>query len=177
MERFFEKISIKQYEKDCIETSIAMGYDKSLWGNDENLLKAEYDDIKLPNRATKTSAGYDFYLPYDIMIAPNKSVTIPTGIKVKMESDEVLQLYPRSSLGFKYGLRLMNTVGIIDSDYYNNLKNEGHILIKIYNSSDEIIRLNRGDKFAQGIFYKFLHTTNEEEITTTRDGGFGSTGK
>lgn len=130
--------------------------------------------ISLPKRATKNSAGYDFFLPFNIIIYANDSIKIPTGIKVEMNSDEVLKLYPRSSLGFKYGIRLANTTGIIDSDYFNNKGNEGHIWLKLVNPSDKNIELKKGEAVMQGIFEKFL-VCDDDEGNGERVGGIGST--
>ena len=93
-----------------------------------------YDKVKLPQRATKGSAGYDFFAVTDIELKPGESLKIPTGIRAKIDEGWVLKIYPRSGLGFKYRLQLDNTVGIIDSDYYNS-SNEGHIMIKMTNNS------------------------------------------
>ena len=94
-----------------------------------------------------------------------------------MEEGWVLMIYPRSGLGFKYRLQLNNTVGVIDSDYYNS-DNEGHIFIKITNDSNEgkVLNVNEGDGFAQGIFMPF-GITEDDECEAVRNGGFGSTGK
>lgn len=135
----------------------------------------EYKKIVIPKRATNFSAGYDFYLPYKIVINPNESVLIKTGIKAMMNSDEVLILAIRSSLGVKKGLQLNNQIGIIDSDYYNNKDNEGHILISVRNNSALTVVLNEGDRIAQGIFVKYLTVTEEEKCELVRNGGFGST--
>lgn len=135
----------------------------------------EYKKIVIPKRATNFSAGYDFYLPYKIVINPNESVLIKTGIKAMMNSDEVLILAIRSSLGVKKGLQLNNQIGIIDSDYYNNKDNEGHILISVRNNSALTVVLNEGDRIAQGIFIKYLTVTEEEKNDNVRNGGFGST--
>lgn len=135
----------------------------------------DYENIKLPKRGTKNSAGYDFFLPFGISIKPKEKVIIPSGIKAFMGSDEVLFLVVRSSLGIKYGIRLLNQVGVIDSDYYNNQDNEGHILIALENTSDKTLNLNVGDRIVQGIFMKYLTTTNEEEPNIRRLGGIGST--
>ncbi|MDE6661635.1 MAG: hypothetical protein K2J93_07415 [Anaeroplasmataceae bacterium] len=134
-----------------------------------------YRDLKLPKRATKGSAGYDFYAPFDITLAPGKSIKIPTGIRVSMEPNYVLKLYPRSGLGFKYRLQLNNTVGIIDSDYYYS-DNEGHIFAKITNDTkeDKIVILKKGEAFMQGIFIEFGITIDDDTIGV-RNGGFGST--
>ncbi|MBD5390865.1 deoxyuridine 5'-triphosphate nucleotidohydrolase [bacterium] len=134
-----------------------------------------YKNIQLPKRATKGSAGYDFFVPFDIELAPGQTIKIPTGIRVYMEPNYVLKLYPRSGLGFKYRLQLNNTVGIIDSDYYNS-DNEGHIFAKITNDSNEnkTIILKQGEAFMQGIFVEF-GITFDDETTAQRNGGFGST--
>lgn len=132
---------------------------------------------KLPYRGTKHSAGYDFTSPIDITIQPHSMAKIPTGIKAAMGDNEILSIYPRSSIGFKTGIRLANTVGIVDSDYYNNNDNEGHIFIKFYNPTDNLYVINTGEKIAQGIFTKYLTVDDENEINTERAGGLGSTGK
>ena len=128
----FEKVSFEQFKT---------GFDDK---NDAEI-KALYDDIKLPKRATKGSAGYDFFAPFDIVLEPGKTIKIPTGIRAQMEDNYVLKLYPRSGLGFKYRLQLNNTVGIIDSDYYYS-DNEGHIFAKITNDSNEgkVLTINKG---------------------------------
>ena len=135
-----------------------------------------YNSI-LPKRNTKKSAGYDIYSPIDVTVPSHGMVKIPTGIKVMMEDDEILSIYPRSSIGFKTGIRLANTVGIVDADYYGNPDNEGHIFIKLYNPTDTAYEIKTGDKIAQGIFTKYLIVDDEEEIKTERSGGLGSTGK
>ena len=136
-----------------------------------------YQNLKLPKRATIGSAGYDFYAPFDIELAPGETVKIPTGIRVLMEINYVLKLYPRSGLGFKYRLQLNNTVGIIDSDYYNS-DNEGHIFAKITNDSNEnkTVVLHQGEAFMQGIFIEY-GITFDDDVTAIRNGGFGSTTK
>ena len=155
--RKFEKISLNEFIKDT------------------KLSEKEYQQILIPHRATKNSAGYDFHLLKDITLNPKEIKIIPTAIKAKMNNDEVLMLYIRSSLGFKYNLRLCNQTGIIDSDYYNNETNEGHIFIAIQNEGKNQVTLKKGDRFAQGIFLKYLTVTDEEEITLKRKGGIGST--
>ncbi len=136
-----------------------------------------YNDLKKPQRATVGSAGYDFYTPFDITLKPNETIKIPTGIRVKMDLNYVLKLYPRSGLGFKFRLQLNNTVGIIDSDYYNS-DNEGHIFAKITNDSNEGLDLviKKGTGFMQGIFLEYGITV-DDEVTEQRNGGFGSTTK
>ncbi len=144
---------------------------------DKGNAKEIYQSLKLPQRATIGSAGYDFYAPFDIVLAPGETVKIPTGIRVKMEPNYVLKLYPRSGLGFKYRLQLNNTVGIIDSDYYDS-DNEGHIFAKITNDSNEnkTVTLQKGEAFMQGIFVEY-GITFDDEVTAIRNGGFGSTTK
>lgn len=136
-----------------------------------------YEEIKLPKRATKGSAGYDFYAPFTFTLKPGETIKIPTGIRAKMEENWVLKLYPRSGLGFKYRLQLNNTVGIIDSDYYYS-DNEGHIFAKITNDSneDKTVTVDSGSGFMQGIFLEY-GITIDDDAEGIRNGGFGSTTK
>lgn len=136
-----------------------------------------YQALKLPRRATSGSAGYDFFTPGPVTLAPGETKKIPTGIRVKMEQNWVLHLYPRSGLGFRYRLQLDNTVGIIDSDYYYS-DNEGHIFIKITNDSKsgKTLALNQWDGFAQGIFLEY-GITMDDDAQGVRNGGFGSTSR
>ena len=136
-----------------------------------------YESLALPARATKGSAGYDFYAPFSFSLPPNTTIKIPTGIRVKMEEDWVLKLYPRSGLGFKYRLQMNNTVGIIDSDYFYS-DNEGHIFIKMTNASNEgkTVEVAQGVGFAQGIFLEYGITV-DDDARGIRNGGFGSTSK
>lgn len=144
-------------------------------GYTEEEIQNMYAEIRLPKRATKGSAGYDFYAPFDFRLAPGETIKIPTGVRVRMDEDWVLHIYPRSGLGFKYRLQLNNTVGIIDSDYYNS-DNEGHIFIKLTNDSNEgkILEVVKGSGFAQGIFLEYGITV-DDEAEGVRNGGFGST--
>lgn len=161
----FEKVSLNQYIQDM----------KKIYSIDEDTLTKYYDEIVLPKRATTGSAGYDFKVPFSITLKPNETIKIPTGIRVKMESNWVLLLFPRSSLGFKYRMQLDNTVGVIDSDYYYS-DNEGHIILKITNDTKEnkelLIEANKG--ICQGIFFEF-GITIDDETREKRNGGFGST--
>lgn len=150
----FEKVSKEQFE------------------NDEG---SGYETLQLPKRATSGSAGYDFFAPFDFKLAPGESMVIPTGIRCCMLDNYVLQCYPRSGHGFKYLVRLANTVGIIDSDYYNS-KNEGHIKIKLVNTGDKTLEVKAGEAFCQGIFTQF-GLTIDDDADGVRDGGFGSTSK
>lgn len=136
-----------------------------------------YEAIRLPQRATAKSAGYDFYIPFDCTIKPNQTIKIATGIRVEMQPEYVLQLYPRSGLGFKYRIQLNNTVGIIDADYFES-DNEGHIFAKLTNATNtnETLHLEAGDAFMQGIFMEY-GITIDDDVQTLRNGGFGSTSK
>ena len=161
----FEKVSFEQFEKDfrvCYPESTAD-------------IKAVYEAIQLPKRATKGSAGYDYFAPVDIVLKPNETVKIPTGIRCRMEEGWVLMNYPRSGLGFKFRLQLNNTVGIIDSDYYGS-SNEGHIMCRITNDSNEgkTVEVKAGTGFIQGIFMEY-GICEDDEADAVRDGGFGST--
>ena len=148
--RDFEKISFKQFQKDIC--------------NDKEL----YDNYKLPIRNSVASAGYDFILINDLEIMPNQIIKIPTGVKSYFENDEVLLLVVRSSTGFKYNIRLVNQVGVIDADYYNNKDNEGHIFIKIQNEGNETVKFKAGDAIAQGIFIKYLTTKSDNSLGIDR---------
>ncbi len=162
----FEKVSFENF-KSAFESDFPNGGDA----------KEIYDNIKLPRRATTGSAGYDIFAPCDIELAPGETVKIPTGIRVWIEDGWVLKIYPRSGLGFKFRLQLNNTVGIIDSDYYNS-DNEGHIFCRITNDSNEgkTVSVKAGDGFCQGIFVEY-GITLDDDTDGVRNGGFGSTTK
>ena len=149
----------------------------SLDGFSKEEAKKIYEDIKLPLRATKYSAGYDFYAPFDFTLKPGETIRIPTGIRAKMREDYALFLLPRSGLGFKYRLQLNNTIGLIDADYFYS-DNEGHIFAKITNDSNEgkVISVKKGEAFIQGVFLSY-GITEDDEVNTIRNGGFGSTSK
>ena len=132
-------------------------------------------EIPLPARATAGSAGYDFICPADVTIAPGEAVTIPTGIRCEMQPGWVLMLFPRSGLGFKHQMRLANTVGVIDADYFH-ATNEGHIMVRIVAGGDHALTIAKGERFCQGVFLP--HGLAEEDaVSADRTGGFGSTGK
>ena len=170
MERIakFEKVSLYQFIGDWISTFTNRG---------NHIITEIYNDIKLPKRATSGSAGYDFYSPIDLTLNPGETIKIPTGIRCCMNPSWVLMVYPRSGLGFKYRLQLDNVVGIIDSDYFSS-DNQGHIFLKLTNDSrdNKVLHVNKGDGIAQGIFVEYGITT-DDEVTETRNGGFGSTNK
>ena len=158
MGRYFEKISFQQFQKDI--------------SNDKEV----YNQYLLPKRSTKKSAGYDFFAIENITLKPGEIKKIPTGYKANFESDEMLLLVIRSSMGFKYNVRLTNQIGIIDCDYYNNINNEGHILVSLQNEAKKEITIKEGEAYVQGIFTKFLISDNDCTITE-RIGGVGSTNK
>lgn len=169
MERIaaFEKVSFEQFEKDFSKNFPQV-----------NDIKAVYDSIKLPQRATAGSAGYDFYAPVELNLKKGESLLIPTGIRSKINDGWVLKIYPRSGLGFKHRVQLDNTVGIIDADYYNS-SNEGHIMIKLScdaHDDGHTVTVNAGDGFSQGIFLQF-GITFDDQASGVRNGGFGSTTK
>ncbi|MBS7009827.1 deoxyuridine 5'-triphosphate nucleotidohydrolase [Anaerostipes sp.] len=143
----------------------------------EEEVRQIFDSIELPKRATRGSAGYDFYSPLDFELKPGETIKIPTGIRVYMEESWVLNLFPRSGLGFKFRLQMNNTVGIIDSDYFYS-DNEGHIFVKLTNDSNEgkIVSVKAGTGIVQGIFMEY-GVTIDDDAKEVRNGGFGSTTK
>ena len=168
MERIaeFQKVSFEQFAKSMKDT----------FGESEELGRV-YDEIILPRRATAGSAGYDFRSTVSVSLAPGETVMIPTGIRVRIDEGWALLLFPRSGLGFRYRLQLNNTVGVIDSDYYDS-DNEGHIFIKMTNDSNEgkTCVIERGAAFAQGIFMPY-GITADDDTSEVRNGGFGSTSR
>ncbi len=138
---------------------------------------AMYEAVKIPKRATKGSAGYDIYAPFAFSLAPGETIKVPTGIRAQMQEDWMLQIYPRSGLGFKFRLQMNNTVGIIDSDYFYS-DNEGHIFVKLTNDSKEgkTVEIPAGTGMVQGIFVPYGITV-DDEADGIRNGGFGSTTK
>lgn len=131
----------------------------------------------LPKRATAHSAGYDVYAPYAFTLEPNEEIKLPTGFKVYMKEDEFIMFVPRSGLGFKYYTRLANTLGIGDSDYYNNKGNEGHYWVKIRNEGNKTLSVKDHEAIAQAIFQKYLLVDGDNMEGEKRIGGFGSTDK
>ena len=136
--------------------------------------KFKHLDIEIPRRQTKESAGYDLATCKDVTIKPGEIVLIETGLKVQIPSEEVLLVFPRSSLGIKKGLTMANNVGVIDADYFDNPNNEGHIMIPILNFSKKDVTLEKGERVAQGIFVKYFKTINDDSVDNERSGGFGS---
>ncbi len=164
----FEKVS---YAEWCSSLPV--------WGcyTPEARIRELYDAIQLPTRSTMTAAGYDFKAPYDLSMFINGTEKVPTGIRVLLDDDKFLGIFPRSGLGFKYRLQLDNTVGIVDSDYYYS-SNEGHIFVKITNDGHQDFIIKQGEGFAQGIIMQYFVTEDDNESEKqVRDGGFGSTDK
>lgn len=160
----FEKVSYEQFEQD----SISLGFKPT---------REIYDNIKIPTRSTADSAGYDFVCPYNFYLSNQSgvdTVCFPTGIRVILPKDKFLAIVPRSGIGFKTGVRLANTIGVIDSDYIG-AKNEGHIMCKLVAGFNSL-SLKEGDKFAQGIILQYFKT-DDDNTTTCRNGGLGSTSK
>lgn len=164
IEAEFEKVSFERFSEEFTKHFPGMPQMEA------------YGNIILPRRATSGSAGYDFFTPVPLKLSPGETASIPTGIRAKIPDEWFLLCCPRSGLGFKYRLRLDNTVGIIDSDYYY-AENEGHIIIKLTNESlsGKTLTLEAGKAFAQGIFlpYGICMGDNADKVRT---GGFGSTG-
>lgn len=163
---YFEKVSFDEYKK------ARMSMFKTETEHTEDEMFMEWLSIKLPERATTGSAGYDFYIPMNCEVSADKAILIPTGIRAKIDKGWVLMLFPRSGLGTKFGMGLDNTVGIIDSDYYY-ADNEGHIMAKVH--ANKQLKMDAGIRFVQGVFVPF-GTADKEEVTTERHGGLGSTG-
>jgi dUTP pyrophosphatase len=139
---------------------------------------AEYKDcgLPLPERKTAASAGYDIVAAGDALLPPGRVTLVPTGLKAYMQPDEYLGIHIRSGLAVKHVLSLANGQGIIDADYYDNPGNEGHILIAVINHGSEAVKIGRGERIAQGIFYKYLRADGDR-AAASREGGLGSTGK
>ena len=148
--RDFEKISFEQFKKD-IKDDIEL-----------------YDEYSLPKRDSVYTAGYDIYILEDLTIKPGERKKVPTGIKSYFDKEEVLLLVVRSSMGFKYNIRLCNQVGVIDADYYNNKDNEGHIWLMIQNEGDEEYNFKKGEAIVQGLFMKYLTTKSDKSINIQR---------
>lgn len=183
----FEKVSYEQFEKDYIsavlfhaaqfhQETIKDDEYKSQLSTDPVDIHRIYDNIKIPERGTSQSAGYDFFAPFNFRFpADGRSILIPTGIRCKIDDGWMLAAFPRSGLGFKYRVALDNTVGIIDADYYN-AKNEGHIMLKLHTDTMADVDIDEGQGIAQGIFIPY-GITFDDAANKERIGGIGSTDK
>lgn len=142
-------------------------------------VKRMKEDIKLPERSTLNSAGYDFFALEDIIFNPETITRVFTGVKCELMSNQVLILANRSSNPSKKGLILLNGIGVVDADYYGNPDNDGEIAFEFYNILNETVEIKKGEKLGQGIILKFDKTEDDfvSDPYKTRAGGFGSTGK
>ena len=165
---FFEKVSFEQWKADC-----------GIKGLPEKELREWYEAIKLPRQATAASAGCDFYMPFNLNFEAGSCFRIATGVRWVTDAGDtvdrakVLLVVPRSGLGFKYGIRLSNTVGVIDADYCDS-DNEGHIIVSLENPSETDLQLEEGRPFVQGIVVKY-EVPEGAGSGEARNGGFGST--
>ncbi len=162
----FEKVSIKQFVSDfneCIGGNVAAA-------------RMLYDNIAIPRRATAGSAGYDMITPFSFTLAPGESVKIPTGLRIRMQPGWMLLILPKSGLGSRFRLQLDNTMGLIDSDYYD-AANEGHIMVPVTNDSKsgKTLILEAGKAFVQAVLVPY-GITEDDSAEGVRQGGFGSTG-
>ena len=164
----FHKVSFEQFKESWMIVFQELQKKKS---------KKSMNQIKLPKRATRGSARIRLFSPVDFELKPGETIKIPTGIRVFIESDWVLNIFPRSGLGFKFRLQMNNTVGIIDSDYFYS-DNEGHIFVKLTNDTNEgkTVSVAQGTGMVQGIFMQY-GVTIDDDATEVRNGGFGSTTK
>lgn len=143
----------------------------------EFINKYKNENLELPKRATTHAAGYDLSVAEDMVIKSSEIVLVPTGVKAYMQAGEVLYLFDRSSNPRKKGLVLINSVGVIDGDYYNNPNNEGAIFAQMKNITDQDVSLEKGERIVQGVFMPFLVADGDEnQEKLARSGGFGSTG-
>lgn len=168
----FEKVSFPQFY-EAMKAEFGNAYDDG-----DTFFKAvnhQYEVLKLPRRSTVGSAGYDFFSPVSFRLAPGQSIKLPTGIRAIIDEGWFLMLAPRSGLGFKYFTRFANTIGIADQDYAFS-DNEGHLFAKLRNEGDQLIEINAGDAFMQGIFLPF-GITYDDDADGVRNGGLGSTGR
>lgn len=142
----------------------------------EDRFGVEKNKIPLPKRSTSGSAGYDFFAPYDFSIEPGDTKVIDTFVKAYMQPGEVLYIFSRSSFSFKKKLIIPNSVGVIDTDYFSNPENDGHIMICFTNIGEEKQYIFKHEKMAQGIFMNYLIADNDD-ASGDRVGGIGSTGR
>jgi dUTP pyrophosphatase len=169
--RGFEKVSYEQFAKDILKFVEDYNYEV------DDFIKDTYDSIKLPQRATMDSAGYDIFSPVAFTLYPNATIKIPTGIKAYMNGREKLSIHVRSSTGFKYNVNLLNATGIIDRDYFGNENNEGHIWMGFKNHGSVYWNVKKGEAIGQCIFETFLIADDDQPQSESRVGGIGSTSK
>lgn len=167
----FEKVTFDQFTNDINKLIKDAQLSEHIGKEDLNEM---YESIVLPHRKTKGSAGHDFIAPFDIILQPGQTIVIPTGIRCIIDNGYVLDLLPRSGQGFNYRLRLNNTVGVIDEDYYFS-DNEGHIMVKLSNEGDKLFKCSKGKAFCQGLFHEYFIAEDNEDPENKRNGGMGST--
>lgn len=165
----FERVNFESFRKDMLK-----------YGWAEEIIHTAYDNIKMPERKTKYSAGYDISSPLSFSMKPGERLTIPTGIKAVFSEDEAksfhLQLFIRSSVGINRHVVMANQTGVIDADYAGNIDNDGDMLIAIWNTSDHDVRFEAGERIIQAIF--MIHgLTVDDNAKGERTGGVGSSGK
>ena len=159
----FEKVRFECFENDSINNGF------------EHFIEDAYDMIKMPERKTTKSCGYDFSTPYKVKLQPNERRVIPTGIKaVDMPPSMALLLYIRSSVGIKKGVVFSNGTGVIDSDFANNAENDGDIHLALWNTSEKTVVFEAGERIAQGVFVQYSIVVNDS-ASGKRKGGIGST--
>lgn len=168
----FEKVSFEEYFKSRGGNDLS-AYDEIGAEAIRDMIRQEWENIKLPQRSTSGAAGYDFYLPHPVCLSGHPQL-IRTGICCDIAPGWVLMLFPRSGLGYKYGVRLVNGTGVIDQDYWHNPDNEGHISAKMY-AADKPVSMQAGDRFMQGVFLPYGTAVNGN-TDNVRVGGTGSTG-
>lgn len=166
----FEKVSYEQFKEGFAKAFEVDDEDLSVY---EDVIRMSYESIKMPKRATAKSAGHDFYSPFGYDLRPGETIMIPTGIRCYMPDNMVLMMFPRSGLGSKFRYVPCNLTGIIDADYYN-ADNEGHIFMKMANDGDDVVEINVGQAFCQGILLNY-GITDDDDVDAERHGGFGST--
>lgn len=162
----FEKVSFEQFKKDWIDT-----FENTY--TEEEMMEI-YNNIKLPTRKTRYSAGHDICIPFDALIKSGDTLKIPTGIRCKIDKEYVMLIFPRSSLGIKKNMYITNTIPVIDSDYYE-ADNEGHIFLCVKNGGNSILKLNNNDAIVQAVFLQY-GTADDNDVKCKRNGGIGSTG-
>jgi dUTP pyrophosphatase len=141
-----------------------------------DFVKSHRKTAKLPQRADIGSAGYDFFIPEDVILPPGKPVLVFTDVKAYMPPNVVLLITIRSSLA-KRGIILANAPGVVDSSYVDNPANEGNIGLLLLNTGQGYETLEAESRVAQGIFVNYLTTTDDLVMSEKRTGGFGSSGK
>lgn len=177
----FEKVSLENFRND-IAAQPQYHYESggTIWDPvriDRVQTEEVLASLKLPQRQTAGSAGFDFYLPSGVIFPPKRTTIVPTGVCCNLDPQTVLLVVIRSSAAIKRGLQLVNAIGVIDSDYYGNPDNGGDIILAIHNSSNEAVAYPAGDRIAQGIVVPCSIGADTFPLPAIeRLGGIGSTG-